>query len=146
MILIKKRFHFLDEIAPADAAFEAYGNTPEEMFESAALALFAVIVDLRSVENRVGHDISLTADSLESLLYDWLAELIYLKDVEREFYIRFDVTISSDDRYHLTARVFGEGIDRERHDIITDVKAVTYHRLKIEKVDNQYKAVIVLDL
>lgn len=116
------------------------------MFGSCAAALFSVITDLESIEKSVERRVDLRAEELDALLYDWLAELVYLKDVHRELYCEFRIELQQHDGFHLVAAVGGELIDPLRHHTRTDVKAVTYHRLEIKKTDSGYEAFVVLDL
>lgn len=139
-------FRFVDHVATADAAFEAYGDDLPSLFAVAARALFSVIVDLNQIDPKISREVSLSSETEESLLFDWLAELVYLKDVNRELYREFEVRISTEGGYALDARVKGEKIDPARHQTHTDVKAVTYHQLKITQTDNQFKAFVILDL
>ncbi len=140
------RFRYLEDIATADAAFEAYGSTMEELFENAALAMFNVMAPLELIGNESVRDITVSADSQEDLLHNWLAELVYLKDVHGELYAQFKVKIDSVDVLRLAAEIRGDTIDSVREHTHTDVKAVTYHRLAIERRDGGLVATVVLDL
>jgi SHS2 domain-containing protein len=142
----KNRYHYLEKIATADAAFEAFGDTLPELFENAARALFNVIVPLEKLSNDSIRDVTVTAESEEELLFNWLAELIFLKDVHGELYSYFTVKIIQGAEVSLAAEIRGDTIDTVQEHTHTDVKAVTYHRLKIEHDDNGFKATVVLDL
>jgi SHS2 domain-containing protein len=139
-------FRFVDGIAPADAAFEAFGDDLPTLFAAAAEALFSTIIELELIEPRITRHVSLSSDTEESLLFAWLAELIYLKDVHRELYSRFNVSISSGETLALEAEIAGASAEDLRHRAHTDVKAVTYHKLKVEHADTQLKAFVILDL
>lgn len=140
------RFRYLEDIATADAAFEAYGSTMEELFENAALAMFNVIAPLEMISDASVRDVTVTADSNDELLHNWLAELVYLKDVHSELYSKFKVRIETRDIVQLAAEIRGDTIDSVREHTHTDVKAVTYHRLAIERRDSGLVATVVLDL
>lgn len=141
-----KRFRYLEDIATADAAFEAYGTTVEELFENAASAMFNVMAPLELIGSESVRDVTVAADSQEDLLHNWLAELVYLKDVHGELYSQFKVKIDSVDIHRLAAEVRGDTIASVRDQTHTDVKAVTYHRLAIERREGGLVATVVLDL
>ncbi len=143
--MARSRFRYLEQIATADAAFEAYGESLPELFSNAAAAMFNVMVPIELIAPTQEREVTVMADSAEELLFGWLAELIYLKDVHGELYSEFDVSI--DGKSHtLTATIRGEAISNHLANTHTDVKAVTYHRLAIVKNEEGYTATVVLDL
>lgn len=139
-----KGFRFLDEMATADIAFEAYGQDLNELFENAALALFEAMVDTKSVSNEESLAIRLKNDALEGLLFDFLDQLIFLKDSKGMVLGDFKVDISG--KYELEAKVFGEEINPQKHQLKTDVKAITLHRFKVEKTEEGYTSRTILDV
>jgi SHS2 domain-containing protein len=140
-------FEHTDEVATSDAAFEATGTNLSRLFNSCGAALFDVMVDLENIEPAEEQAVRLSADDIEGLLYEWLSQLVYLKDVERKLYSRFNVTVSEgQDGCKLEGSIAGEAFDNVRHEARADIKAVTYYRLKIEKTDAGYRAFVVLDL
>jgi SHS2 domain-containing protein len=143
---LKGEFRFLDGIAPSDAAFEATGHDLAEVFGAAASALFAIIVDLEQVRTIVSRQVTLEAESQDELLYAWLSELVYLKDVRRELYSDFDVVIAAGETLRLQATIRGDSVDNLAGLTLTDVKAITYHLLAIESTTSGLKATVVVDL
>jgi SHS2 domain-containing protein len=143
---LKGKFRFLDGIAPADAAFEATGHDLAEVFSAAAGAVFAIIVDLEQVRTSVTRQVTLEAESRDELLYAWLSELVYLKDVHRELYSDFDVVITAGETMKLQATIRGDCVDNLAGLMRTDVKAITYHLLAIESTASGLKATVVVDL
>jgi SHS2 domain-containing protein len=142
----KGEFRFLDGIAPADAAFEATGHDLAELFVAAARALFTIIIDLDQVKTVNARQVKLEADSQDELLYAWLSELVYLKDVRRELYSDFDVVIAVGKTLRLQATIRGDSVDNLAGLMVTDVKAITYHLLAIESTTSVLKATVVVDL
>ena len=141
-------YRYLEEIATADIAFEAWGATREETFLAAADATLNTMVEdigtIVPLERRV---FSLTADSLELLLFELLQELVYHKDADRLLLRVRDLRIEEiGSGYRLHADAIGETIDRARHPLLADVKAVTLHRLSVEKTPPGWRAVVVLDV
>jgi SHS2 domain-containing protein len=153
------RFKFLEEIATADVAFEAYGKTIEELFENCGLALMETMVDTKTMSNVPpwADQMSkpkLKSKNLEDLLYNFLSELVFLKDRDGLLFSKIKVKLSTfhggdsmpDKRLTLEAELWGERIDPRRHHLRADVKAVTKHLFKIEKEKDRYKATVVLDI
>lgn len=140
------KFRFLEDVAIADAAFEAQGKTLEELFATCALATFEVMANTKRVEPKEKIKIELEHEKIDNLLFDWLAELIYLKDAKEMFFGKFDLSIEKKNKYILRGQVFGEKIDYKKHRVKVDVKAVTLHLFEVKKVRNNWKARIVLDI
>ncbi|MDO8727639.1 MAG: archease, partial [Candidatus Methanoperedens sp.] len=124
-------YRYLEDIATADAAFEVVGRTLEELFRDAAIATFEVMVDMKSVEPVITRDIELKNEAVDNLFFDWLSELVYLKDADALIFSKFDVSIKKNDFYELKATASGETINQEKHTLRSDVKAVTYHMFEV---------------
>jgi SHS2 domain-containing protein len=139
-------YQYLDDVAISDLAFEAVGDTPKEMFEAAGQALSASMVDVQQVKPRVEKTIRLRHEALDQLMFDWLAELIYLKDAEGLLFSRFRVDLIHNGVWELNGKVSGETIDAKRHTLHLDVKAVTYHQLQVKEQNGQWIARVVLDI
>jgi SHS2 domain-containing protein len=140
------KYKFLEDRAIADAAFEAQGESLAELFEACAQATFEVMAETKTVEPRNLEEIQLRSDDLEELLFNWLAELIYLKDLKVTVFCKYKIKIEKPDGYKLRASVWGEPIDAEKHKVKVDVKAVTYHLLEVKKTDNKWTAKVILDI
>lgn len=138
-------FKFLEDIAIADTAFEAYGDTLEELFESCALATFEVMVDTKNVKPEQKKEILIKDLNLDDLLFDFVSELVYLKDTHKFFFSKFDLQINKNEEYELIGTVWGEKIDYKKQEIRRDVKAITYHLLEVRKMDKGWKAQVILD-
>ena len=139
---MKRAFEIIDHVA--DVGIVAYGKDAKELFSNAALALFSLITEPESIEEKLQLDLEVSSEDMDSLLVEWLNELIYLFDVERVLFNRFD--IRSLTRNELDATCYGEGIDSIKHKIKLGVKAATYHMLKLEQNGDGYKAQIILDI
>jgi len=122
-----KRFELIEHTA--DMGIKAYGKDLSELFTNAAYGMASLITDLEKVNPKDVENITLKAENREELLISWLNEIIYLSASQRKLFSKFEVS-EIDDR-HLKAKIFGEEIDIDRHQIETEFKAATYHRLKI---------------
>jgi len=141
-------YHYLEEIGTADIAFEATGRDLPELFRDAADATVNVMIDnidaIHPVETR---QIELSNDKLDMLLFDFLQELIFLKDAERLLLRIRKVQIAErDENYFVEATAEGEPLDTERHLQRADVKAVTLHDFSVEQIDGEWKARVLLDI
>ena len=137
------KYKFLDHTA--DIMFEAYGNSLNKLFENAALATEITMVNLRQIKPRIKKEINLENEDLENLLFDFLAELIYLKDAELLLFSKAKIKIEKKEKYKLKALLGGEKLTN-KHDQKVDVKAVTYHKFEIKKLNNKYVAKVILDI
>jgi SHS2 domain-containing protein len=140
------KFKFLDHLAIADVAFQAEGKTLEELFSTCALATFEVMVDTKEVKPQEEIDLEIKAQNLEGLLFNFISELIFLKDAKRMVFSKFAIRISKNQEYHLTGKIFGEEIDQIKHKVKTDVKAITYHRLIVKQLKSKWIAQAILDI
>jgi len=122
-----KKFEVIEHTA--DMGIKAYGKDLAELFTNAAYGMASLITDLEKVNPKDSQDISLEAENREELLVSWLNEIIYLSASKSMLFSKFEV--SEIDENHLKAKIFGEGFDITRHQIETEFKAATYHRLKI---------------
>ncbi|MCI0330513.1 MAG: archease [candidate division Zixibacteria bacterium] len=139
------RYEFIPGVAIADLAFEVEAETLEELFTLSARALFEAMVELKDVRPVEEVKISLSAEKLDNLLFDYLAELVYQKDLEARVFSEFEVSISENGNFKLEGKAKGEKIDPAKQELKTDVKAITYHLFKLEKRDKGYYARVVLD-
>ncbi len=141
-------YRYLEDIAIADVAFEAWGDTLDETFVAAADATMNVMVsDLNAIAGTESRAFQLTTEEIEMLLFELLQELIFYKDAER-LLLRVPSVVIEEGQggFSLTAEAFGEEINPEKHDLIVDVKAVTLHRFKVEKTPGGWQAFVILDI
>ncbi len=127
----------------ADIGFEAYGATREEGLANAAIALTSIITDPDSVAVKNKHTIEVSAGDWEQLLVRYLNEVLYIIDGESFLPAKADVKLQED--YSLIAVLYGE-TRTEDHDVRTDVKAITYHQLKFEQVNNGFIVRVFVDI
>ena len=139
-------FRFLEDIAIADVAFEATGQTLEKVFEAAGNATTEVMVDPKQVELKIKRSIELDEKDPERLLYVFLENLIFIKDVEGLLFGKMQLAINKNEAYHLSARLVGDKIDSSRQELRNDVKAVTYHMFELKQSKDGWTARVVLDI
>lgn len=141
-------YEFLEDVATADIAFRAWGKDLEEVFKAASDATINVMIeDLDSIELKETRTFSLENDELDLLLFNFLQEFVYYKDSEQLLLRAQQVEISEKDGIHqLSAVTTGEVLDPDRHEQRVDVKAVTLHRFQLEKTDEGWMAMVILDV
>ena len=141
-------YRFLDTIATADVAFEAWGKTREELFISCGEALLRTMVEEpEKIERHQEQQIALEGEELDLLLFSFLQELIFYKDARRLLLQVDEVRIEDlEGVLRLDAIARGEEIAPLRHQLLTDVKAVTLYRFQVVCDDEVWKATVVLDV
>jgi SHS2 domain-containing protein len=126
----------------ADVALRVRGTTLAELFANAARGMLNLVVgDSQTRVSKTSQvKVALEAPDLETLLVDWLTELVYL--MEDEAFIVSDIQVSEVAGNALYAEVTG-GAEGELH---RHIKAVTYHDLSIEKIKGGYQTIVVFDV
>lgn len=140
-----KRFEFVEHTA--DVAVLVYGGSLKELFTSAALAMFSVLVAKK--KNRatsVLKDVVIqkNEEMLEDLLKAWLDELLF--HFSTEHLILHRIKALNIEETSLEAKVLLEKFDGEYFETKNEIKAVTYHELKVERIRNRWQAHIVFDV
>ncbi|MDA2938750.1 archease, partial [Acidobacteria bacterium AH-259-A15] len=138
-------YEFLEDIATADIAFEAWGETLEETFVAAAEATMNVMIEtLDSIEPRERREFTIENEALDMLLFNFLQELIFLKDSERLLLRVREAKIDEENgHYRVKVVTQGEHLDPDRHEQRVDVKAVTLHQFCLQKTDRGWVANVI---
>ena len=130
----------------ADVGLRVRGDDLDDLFMTAAEGMFDYIVANREAVADIDRDtIALQADGPAALLAEWLGELIFLCETRHRLYSRFDVKVDPDGK-SLHAELGGEAIDRARHVLDHEVKAVTRHGLELERDGDGWVAELILDI
>ena len=134
-----ERYILIDHTA--DMMVKAFGRTLEECFGNAAYALFDQTVDLSNVGTDEIREIRVSGDDAEDRLYSFLSEMLFIEDAENLILKDFDVRFDGDD---VVCIARGETLDRSRHRLRSEVKAVTYHMMDIDK--NEPSIAVLFDV
>ena len=139
---------FLEDVAIADVAFEAWEDTPEALFVAAAEATMNVMVgDLNTIVKRTLQSVQVVSEALDLLLFNFLQEIIFYKDAQRLLLRAESVRIERGGEGFLAfAELAGEVLDMDRHDLVVDVKAVTLHQFQVEVTERGWEAFVILDI
>lgn len=128
----------------ADLGLRIRAADLDTLFVDAAHCLFSAIVeDAATIKPTQKIDVNIAGEELEFLLFDWLRELLYHFDAEHLLFGRFEAHVTD---AGLTAAAWGEPLDRSRHTLEHEVKAITYHGLRVEKVGNEWIAEVIVDI
>jgi SHS2 domain-containing protein len=128
----------------ADIGVRVYGSTLKELFENAAFAMFDIAADLEGLKSSIEQDIKLEAANPEELLIAWLDELLYHFFTKSIIFFKFDVIYLTDTS--LKAKIYGRPVGQNRNRLKTEIKAATYHDLKIKKTDKGYQTEVIFDV
>ncbi|MBN1329493.1 MAG: archease [Candidatus Heimdallarchaeota archaeon] len=136
-------YEFLEHTA--DIIVRAIGKDLKEAFTQGALGFYDVITNIEAIEEKIIHEVKIKSEDLESLLFDWINQLIYLFDTE--LFISNNIQIvkmakNDNGQYELIAELKGEEFDKTKHPPESEVKAMTYSFMKI----NEQSVEFTLDL
>ena len=150
VIGLRKKYEFLEGYT-ADVAFIAYGDTIDEVFANAAEALTEIQTDVSKVDPAECINVTVEGYDMENLLKRWLEELLYYRDVRGMFFSRFEVTIREIEQegekiLQLSGRICGEKFDPDKHTSKVEVKAISYHDMRVGKKDNIFFARVLVDI
>lgn len=139
-------YEILDTVAVADCAFDVQGRDLGDLFETVARAVAELMVDPATLAVTLEREVALAADTLDLLLFDWVSELIFLKDAEQAVFPVAAVTVTGEPSPRLDARLRGGRIDRERTALRADAKALTFHQFALGPRDGGWHARLVIDI
>ncbi|NHJ33153.1 MAG: archease [Asgard group archaeon] len=118
----------------ADTIVHAKGSDLKEAFEQAALGYYNVLTDTKTIEPKIEKELIFESEDYESLLFDWIDNLIYLFGTELFIASKIQVTTLKkieDNKFTLTAILHGDIFDLKKHPQESEVKAMTYSFMKI---------------
>ena len=132
----------------ADIGLEVKSASLEELFQEAGKSLFSLMVDVEQIQPEETLELQLSEVTLEDLLYEWLSELLSLSNLKGHLYGDFSKLIIEKTRsgYRLEAEVRGEKVNPEKHELGTEVKAVTYQGLEINESEGDWRCRFVVDV
>lgn len=134
----------------ADIGIKVYGRELKDLFANAGKAFFDIITEPISIQPSLKKQIMVESQGLEPLwqwerlLVTWLSELLYLFEVDQWLFQKCEILSLDENR--VEAACWGEHYDPDRHEIKTGIKAVTYHQLCVQKVNDLWEATIIFDV
>jgi SHS2 domain-containing protein len=152
------RYAFRDDIVLSDCAVEVWGDSLADLLETAARSVAELMADPTSVAQRRTARVTLEADTPDLLLVEWLGEILFLKDRDRAIYPRAEVRVTGatesdggasaapQSPLRLEATLHGDVVNPETTRRGIDVKAITLHRLSVERGEGGWHGHFVVDL
>ena len=128
----------------ADLGLRVRASDLDTLFAEAAACLFtAILEDIGTVEPRQSVTVELSGANREFLLFDWLRDLLLRCDADHMVFGKFEVRVRDDG---LTGTAWGEPLDPARHVLAHEVKAITYHELKVIEIEGEWLAEVIVDI
>ena len=138
-----KRFEFFEHTA--DIGVIAYGKTLKQAFANTAYGMFSILVgNLKQVNLSKTVDIEVKGNDLQEILVAFLSELLYNHTVGNLILKKFSIKEMTDTS--LKAKASGEGYDPDCHELLHEIKTVTYHQLKIEEKEGYFRIQVIFDI
>lgn len=128
----------------ADLGLRVRATDLNTLFAEAAMCLFmAIVEDIATIEARTVLKVELAGNDRDYLLFDWLRELLLRADEERMLFGKFEVHVRDDG---ISGTAWGEPFDPTRHQLAHEVKAITYHELKVVRDGELWLAEVIVDI
>ena len=137
-----KKYEMIEHTA--EIGIKAYGKNEEELFSNLAEGMFSIAAGLENVKPEVSCNFEASAENVQELVFMYLSRLLYLFETKNILFCRFEI-----DRLELgkriTGKAWGEPINREKHRLLRDIKAVTFHNLEVKK-NKVWTARVIFDI
>ncbi len=133
---------------PADILLEVYGRDLASLFENALFALYDQLAQLEDFDITARRQVKAEGSSVSEALRALLSEALYMFETESFIAARAKarVVTNPDGHVEVSANLGGEILDRERHTVLSEVKAVTYHQLQAEELpEGGWRATVLFD-
>ena len=135
----------------ADVGFSVRARELKTLFQKSAGAMMSIVVDPKTVRCKDDIKISLEGTTVEELFLSWLKEILYKAEKEGMVFSRFDICKDNfshhqPEKYRIYGKLRGERIDPLRHEICTEIKAVTRHGYFLEKKGSYWESKILFDI
>jgi|SRR3989338_9514689 len=144
-------YRILEDEATADVAYVVTGKSLAAVLKDSAISMLDTIAERKSISKKIKKEIKLDSIDAGKLLYNFLQEIIYLKDAGNIVFSEVNVRAkekksSKGSIFSLNATLFGDRIDSSRQKMKADVKAVTLHMFSMKKTGKGWRAKIVFDI
>jgi SHS2 domain-containing protein len=140
---MSKRYRVIEHTA--DAGIKVFGDSLGELFRNSGEALFDLVFGIENISSlEYGGGVEAGGADLEELLVDWLGRLLLKYELEK--FIPAFGEVDKINQRSLSARVYGERFNPEKHRPLAEIKGVTYHGLKVEKAGGVWRAEVIFDV
>lgn len=138
----QKVFHLIDHTA--DLGMEVFGCDLPELYTNAAKALFDILVRGPEEGGGLRHNLRIRGADAADLMVNWLRELLFIWNVQQQIVIA--VTVAEISQTKLNAKIVTKAYNPDNHDILREIKAVTYHRIAVQKQKSGWQARVFFDV
>ena len=139
-----KKYEYLPHTA--DAEFVAYGKTINEAFSNAAEATFGIISETEEIKPKIKKEFKLKAKRLESLLYDFLEELLIYLDTDGWVLSKIDHIKIMQSKEDFKLECVCHGDSYKNYEVHGNIKSVTYNNMQIKQTKNGWSLRVVVDI
>ena len=142
-------YQVLEDVALADSAYEAWGESLSDLFEWASRALINTMVSPATVSDSWHKSILLEDSDISELLFTWLSQIVFLKDAEAVLFQQAQCQVWQDPELHswkVQGLLIGAPIDPTHQELHMDVKAITKHLYEVRQKEARWMATIVVDV
>jgi SHS2 domain-containing protein len=137
-----KNYKTLDHTA--DIGIEVWGKTKKKALANTVEAMFDLLVDSNNVSEVQIKQLTITGADIDDMLINLLREALYI--FHSQAWLCKKCEILELNKQKIVARFSGEPYDVKKHQLKMEIKAVTYHTLKIERVDKGWRARVIFDV
>jgi SHS2 domain-containing protein len=137
-----EKYRFLEHTA--DALFEAFGESFEELLVNSAKAMCSVMYELEKVEPKEKILVKAEGKNKEELLHNFLGAVLFEIQSNEMIFRNFKILALSDESAEIELQ--GEKIDREKHELKSEIKAITWHEFSVKKEGNKWAAKVLVDV
>ncbi|HEX5647392.1 MAG TPA: archease [Nitrospira sp.] len=142
-----RSFQFLDDIALADLAFEAEGDSVEELFRAATRALLETLADPATVGATWEQQVTKVEADPADLLFEWLSDIVYWKDAAGVVFHDAKLSVRQKGSTWILAAVLrGASVDQAAQTLRSDVKGITKHLYDVRQEGTRWYARVVVDV
>ena len=127
----------------ADVGIRLARATREELFRDAAAGMFQIIAPGNNFVPHINYAVEAAGANNEELLVNWLSELNFYFQTEQYVPVEIEFDMAE---HQLVARIKGDKIDRQRHAVEIEIKAVTYHKINVTMKNGLWQAQVIFDI
>ena len=128
----------------ADLGIKVYGTDLKDLFEGAGRALMHLMVKAEIPSKTHSMKISVSGEDLADLMVRWLGEILYL--FAGENLVVTSIRMGSVSSSHLEATLETVPLEPEIHEILSEIKAVTYHQIEVTEIADRWEAKVIFDV
>jgi SHS2 domain-containing protein len=128
----------------ADFGIHVFGTDLKDLFSNAALAMFDLITDIKSLKGADEASLNVKGDDRPDLMVNWLRELLYIWNGKEKLVESVDIISITENE--LAAKIKFDSFDPARHSIKNEIKAVTYHQIQVNQVAGGWESRIIFDV